>query len=96
MALTQNEQLIIKYVAENFVTKKNMENIVPAYAVGSTPYASDWLAKSIDGDPFIPIEGRFYFVANVGNMYQWSRTEHQYVQANLPDRITADEVTAMW
>lgn len=96
MALTQNEQLIIKHIAENYLTKKSMENISPVYAVGDEPYSSTWLSKTLDGDPVIPIEGRFYFVANIGKIYQWSRTERQYVQANLPDTITAEETTEMW
>ena len=96
MALTQNEQLIIKYVGQNYLTKESMENLAPAYAVGDTPYAADWLSKTIDGTPLIPIEGRFYFVCNLGKVYTWDKTSREYIQANLPDTITAEDVDGMW
>lgn len=96
MALTQNEQLIIKYIGQNYLTKEEMANITQAYAVGDTPYSSTWLSKTIDGEPLVPIEGRFYLVCNVGKMYQWDNSKREYVQANLPDTISAQDVTDMW
>ena len=96
MALTQNEQLIIKHVAQNYLTKSSMSNIIPCQTFASgTEYASDWLTK--DGETaLVPIEGAFYFVTNVGNVYQWNRTERLYVQANLPNTLSAEDVTEMW
>lgn len=97
MALTQNEQLIIKHVGENYLTKQAMVDICPAYALASEKaLSSTWLSKKVNGDPLIPIEGRFYFVCNVGKIYQWSNLEKAYTQANLPDTLTAEETTEMW
>ena len=62
MALTANEQLIIKYVGQNYLTKSAMANIIPCYATGSTPYEIDWLSKKIGDSALIPIEGAFYLV----------------------------------
>jgi hypothetical protein len=95
MALTQNEQLIIKYVAENFATKKSVADICPAYALQGQPeYSATWLSKTVDGTPLTPIQNRFYMVLNRGEIYTW--TGRQYEQANLPDLITSQEVTEMW
>ena len=96
MALTANEQKIIKYIGENYTTKSSIAPIAPAYAVGDTSYSSTWLSKTIDGSPLIPIQNRFYFVCNVGKIYTWDNTEKKYVQANLPDTLTAQEVSDMW
>ena len=96
MALTQNEQLIIKHVAQNYLTKSSMSNIIPCQTLaGQTEYSSTWLTKD-GGTALIPIEGAFYFVTDVGKVYQWNRTETKYEQANLPDSLTQQEVTAMW
>lgn len=94
MALTQNEQLIIKYVGQNFLTKETMGNIIPCQTLaGQTEYSNTWLTK--DGEnPLIPIEGAFYMVTNLGKIYKWNRSE--YEQANLPSVITAEEITEMW
>ena len=95
MTLTANEQLIIKYVGQNYLTKSAMANIVPCYATG-TPYAADWLSKEVGGETLIPIEGLFYLVCNVGKIYQWDKANSEYTQANLPDLITKTDVTDMW
>ena len=94
MALTQNEQLIIKYVGQNFLTKEAMGNIIPCQTlVGQTEYSNTWLTK--DGEkPLIPIQGAFYFVTDLSKIYTWIGTE--YARANLPDTMTAQEVTQMW
>ena len=96
MALTQNEQLIIKHVAQNYLTKSSMSNIIPCQTLsGQTEYSSTWLTKN-GTDPLIPIEGAFYFVTDMGKIYQWDRPNTRYDQANLPDYLTEQEVTAMW
>lgn len=93
MALTQNEQLIIKYVGQNYLTKSAMGNVIPCQTLsGEEEYSATWLSKN-GTDPLIPIEGAFYLVTDVGKIYQWKR---KYVQANLPDTLTAKEVTDMW
>lgn len=94
MALTQNERLIIKYVGQHYLTKDEMSNIIPCQTKpNETEYSARWLTK--DGtSPLIPIRGAFYFVTDIGNVYQWNG--NKYEQANLPDTLTAEEVTQMW
>ena len=94
MALTQNEKLIIKYVGQNFLTKEAMANIIPCQTLsGETKYSNTWLTK--DGKkPLIPIQGAFYFVTDLSQIYTWKTSE--YVRANLPDTMTAQEVVQMW
>lgn len=94
MALTQNEKLIIQHVGQNYLTKAEMANIIPCQTlVGQEEYSKNWLTK--DGEtPLIPIQGAFYLVTDLGNIYKWTRT--QYERANLPDRLTTEEVSEMW
>ena len=95
MALTQNEQLIIKYVAENFLTKQSMADVCPAYALqGQTEYSLTWLSKTPNGQPLTPIQNRFYMVSNLGEIYMWNGRE--YERANNPDLLTQQDVVDMW
>ena len=96
MALTTNEEKIIKYIGQNYLMKKAMANIIPCQTLaGQEEYSATWLSK--DGETaLIPIQGAFYFVTDIGKMFQWNRTERIYEQANLPDTMTKAEVTAMW
>lgn len=94
MALTQNEQLIIKFVGQNYLTKEAMANIVPCQVLqGQEEYSATWLTK--DGEnPLTPIEGRMYLVTDIGMIYKWNRQE--YEQANLPNLLSAEDVSNMW
>ena len=96
MALTQNEQLILKYVGQNFLTKESMSNIIPCRTMnGKEEFSNKWLTK--DGiTSLVPIQGAFYFVTDVGNIFQWSVLENRYLYANAPEQLTKEEVSQLW
>ena len=95
MALTQNEQLIIKHIGQNYVTKKSIPDIIPAYARDSiTDYDRLWLSKEPNGEPLIPIQYAYYFVQNRGLIVTWTGTE--YEDANPPHIISQEELNDMW
>lgn len=95
MALTQNEELIIKYVGQNYVTKKSIPNLIPAYArLNITEYDRLWLSKEPNGEPLIPIQYAYYFVQDKGKIVVWTGTE--YEDANQPEIITQQELDNMW
>lgn len=95
MALTTNEQLIIKHIAQNYPTKESLPNLIPAYArQGVTDYTAQWLSKTPNGEPLIPIQYAYYFVQNIARIVVWSGTE--YIDANEPEIITQEELNDMW
>lgn len=95
MALTTNEQKIIKYVGQNYVTKSSIPDIIPAYArTGVEDYSLYWLSKTVGGESLIPIQYAYYFVQNKGLIVTWTGTEYQ--DANPPEIITQEELNDMW
>lgn len=54
--------------------------ITPAYIVGDTLYAVDWLSLTDGGDPLVPTANSLFVVMTVGEnwrvIYQWNGTEY--------------------
>ena len=76
MALTQNEQLIIKYVGQNFLTKEAMSSIVPCHTfTGKTEYSAQWLTKD-DKEAITPDWDTFYFVTDLMEIDKWNGSKY--------------------
>lgn len=87
MALTQNEQLIIKYVGQNFLTKESMERIVPCHVyAGKTEYSSQWLTKN-DKEAITPDWDTFYFVTDLLKIYKWDGSKYVVAHNEYDDLV---------
>lgn len=95
MALTQNEELIIKHIAQNYVNKNSIPTMIPTYSrIGAERYSATWLSKTSGGESLIPIQNAFYFVQNEYRIVMW--TGSTYKDVNEPDVITQSELDNMW
>lgn len=71
-----------------------VDDVVDAYVVGSTPYASDWLSLSAGGAPLTPAASAIYLVVSAGTyqnqQYRWSGTQYAEISSSLALGETAD------
>lgn len=74
------------YMWVNKPVQNKLEGYVPAYIVGNTPLADDWLSLTDEGEPLIPTEIEFYVVVSEGNykerLYRWDTEESTYIEVS--------------
>lgn len=71
-----------------------VDDIVDAYIVGSTPFASDWLSLTEGGPALTPESGKIYIIITIGAYnyleYRWSGTVYGEVSKSLAIGETSD------
>lgn len=64
-----------------------VDDVVECYAVGSTPYAADWLSLTEDGAALTPASGKIYLIIGEGQYqnqeYRWGGTQYAHISASL-------------
>lgn len=64
-----------------------IDDVVDAYVVGSTPYASDWLSLTVGGSALTPESGKIYIVLTAGAYemleFRWSGTVYAEISKSL-------------
>lgn len=71
-----------------------VDDVVECYAVGSTPYAADWLSLTEDGAALTPESGKIYLIIGEGQYqnqeYRWGGTQYAQISESLALGETAD------
>jgi len=64
-----------------------VDDVVDAYIVGSTPFASDWLSLSVGGTALTPESGKIYIVLTAGIYemleFRWSGTVYGEISKSI-------------
>ena len=64
-----------------------IDDVVDAYVVGSTPYASDWLSLTVGGAALTPESGKIYIVLTAGIYemleFRWSGSVYAEISKSL-------------
>ena len=64
-----------------------VDDVVDAYVVGSTPYASDWLSLTVGGAALTPESGKIYIVLTAGIYemleFRWSGSVYAEISKSL-------------
>ena len=71
-----------------------VDDVIDAYVVGSTPYASDWLSLTDGGAPLTPAGSAIYIIVSAGDyqnqQFRWSGTQYAEISSSLALGETMD------